>query len=186
MAFGFKLDLEHGLKKRRALIPISTRLSQKGDEIYFLDNKTTGLIEKLNTCYVAINKEGIPCFRGWLIDSSQNGKLKQFWGNTFPTLAKDEMLIENVFTNPKFRGLGIFPSVLGQISEIARELGANYTISFGEISNKNTTRSMTYAGFKPYILRTVRWFLFIKWVRFGPIPDNLMQDYEEITRDIRR
>src|SRR5690606_2418290 len=74
MAFGFKLDLEQGLKKRRALIPISTRLSQKGDEIYFLDNKTTGLIEKLNTCYVAINKEGIPCFRGWLIDSSQNGK----------------------------------------------------------------------------------------------------------------
>ena len=88
MAFGFKMDLEQGIKKRRALIPIITRPSQKGDNIYFEDNKTTGLIEKLETCYVATNKEGIPCFRGWLIDSSQNGKLRQFWGDRFPTLDK--------------------------------------------------------------------------------------------------
>ena len=165
MAFGFKLDLEHGLKARKALIPFTIR--------EFRDNKTTGLIEKLKTCYVAVNKEEIPCFRCWLIDSSQNDKLKQFWGNTFPELAKDEMLIENVFTNPKFRGLGIFPAALYQISDLGWKLGANYT-----------TRSMAYAGFKPYVYREVKWILFKKRVIFSPIPDNLLQVYNETTKGI--
>jgi hypothetical protein len=184
MAFGFKLNLEQGVKLRRALIPITIRLAQKEDDTYFLDNKTTGLIEKLDTRYVATNKEGIPCFRCWLIDSSQNHKLRQFWGDTFPALKNDEMLIENVFTNPKFRGLGIFPAVLGQVSEEGKKLGAKYTISFGEINNKNTTRSMAYAGFEPYILRRVNWFFFKKKVTFLPIPDTLLKDYYEITKGI--
>ena len=184
MAFGFKLDLEHGLKARKALIPFTIREFRDNDEVYFRDNKTTGLIEKLKTCYVAVNKEEIPCFRCWLIDSSQNDKLKQFWGNTFPELATDEMLIENVFTNPKFRGLGIFPAALYQISDLGRKLGANYTISFGEVSNKNTTRSMAYAGFKPYVYREVKWILFKKRVIFSPIPDNLLQVYNETTKGI--
>lgn len=186
MAFGFKLNLEQGVKLRKALIPINIRLSQKEDDIYFLDNKTTGLIERLKTCYIATNKEGIPCFRCWLIDHSQNNKLRQFWGNTFPPLNHDELLIENVFTNPKFRGLGIFPAVLGLVSEEGKKLGAKYTISFGEVSNKNTTRSMAYAGFKPYIYRKVDWFLFRKKVTFLPIPENLLKDYYEITKGIPR
>jgi hypothetical protein len=184
MAFGFKLDLEQEIKKRRALVPISIRVSRPEDDIYFLDNKTTGLIEKLETCYVATTKDGTPCFRGWLIDASQNKKLRQFWGDTFPALKHDEMLIENVFTNPKFRGLGIFPAALGQISEKAKNFDARYTISFGEIGNKNTTRSMAYAGFKPYILRKVDWLLFKKRVTFLPIPDNLLKEYYEITKGI--
>lgn len=184
IAFGFRLDLEQGVKQRRALIPITIRPSQREDDIYFLDNKTTGLIEKLDTCYVAINKEGIPCFRCWLIDASQNLKLEQFWGKTFPALSNDEMLIENVFTNPKFRGLGIFPAVLTQVSNKGKELGAKYTISFGEVSNKNTTRSMAYAGFKPFVCRKVVWFLFKKRVKFIPISEDLMKDYHEVIKGI--
>ncbi|MFD2790564.1 hypothetical protein [Arenibacter sp. H213] len=184
-ALGFRLDLEHGLKARKALIPISIRESIESDNSNFLDNRTTGLIERLNTCYVAVNKDDVPCFRCWLIDSSQNQKLKSYWGYTFPTLSKDEMLIENVFTNPKFRGLGIFPAVLYQISDLGKKLGAKHTISFGEISNKNTTRSMAYAGFKPYTYRQVKWFLFRKRVTFSDIPDYLMKEYFQTIKGIQ-
>ena len=135
--------------------------------IWFIDNPNNGLIHKFNTCYVGLTKEQIPCARVWLIDASENKKLKSIWGKRFPQLKKDEVLLENVFTVPKYRGMGIIPAFLYDVAETSKDLGAKYAITFGEVKNKNTSRSYNYAGFSPYIVRRVSYFLFIIFCTFG-------------------
>lgn len=182
IAYGFKRDLNKEAKEPRVLKKVTTRISEESDHVYFTDNITNGLIFQFKTCYVAITQEGVPCFRCWLIDSSQNEKLHAVWGNIFPDLKNDEVLFENVFTAPKYRGLGILPAVLHQISEISKDSGANYAISFGAIKNINTSRSFNYAGFHPYILRKEKWRLFKQTVTYEEIPPDLMEFYNKITR----
>ncbi|HLV38637.1 hypothetical protein [Xanthomarina sp.] len=179
IAFGFKRDLSVPYKKPRTLKPITIREFQEDDEVFFVDNSNNGLINNFYTCYVGITNENIPCARVWLIDSSQNKTLNHIWGDRFPQLKADEVLLENVFTVPKFRGMGVIPAFLYDVAEKSRELGARYAITFGEVKNINTSRSYDYAGFSPYIVRTVSYFLFIKSINYEEIPSDKMIFYNK-------
>lgn len=185
LAYGFKRDLSVEYAKPRSLISISIREFQKGDEVYFKERQNDGQINEFHTCYVAVTKEGIPCCHLWLIDASQNGKLKRVWGDIFPRLNPDEFLVENVYTVPKYRGAGIFPAVLHEIAEKSKGLGAKYLLSFAETNNINISRSYVYAGFFPYVLRTKRNFLFKRSIFFNDIPDELMTDFNKHTAAYR-
>lgn len=181
VAYGFKRDLEVRYAKPRTLLKISTRVYKQNDGQFFTERKNDGLINEFHTCYVGVTKEGIPCCHLWLIDASQNEKLKKVWGNTFPTLGKHELLVENVYTVPKYRGLGIFPGFLDDIVEKGRALGAKSIISFGEASNINLSRSFVYAGFQPYIVRRKKWFLFRKSISFEQISEEEMRIFNTHT-----
>ncbi|MEO8933327.1 MAG: hypothetical protein ABI295_03395 [Xanthomarina sp.] len=179
IAFGFKRDLSIPYKKPRTLKPITIREFQKEDDHFFVENPNNGLIYSFHTCYVGVTKESIPCARVWLIDSSQNHTLKDIWGARFPQLKPDEVLLENVFTVPKYRGMGVIPVFLFEVAEKSRDLGAKYVITFGEVNNINTSRSYDYAGFSPYIIRTVSYFLFIKSVKFQAVSDEKRTFYNK-------
>ncbi len=186
LAMGFKKDLSIEHPEPRSLKKISTRVFNSGDESFFTDNSIDPIIFQFQTCYVAITDDNIPCSRIWLIDPSQNKKLSAIWGNNFPQLNNDEVLLENVYTLPKYRGLGIMPSILHQIAERGKLQGAKYAITFGSAHNTNTSRSFHYAGFQPYVLRKVKWFLFRKSINFQEIPDDLTTHYNNITRRMPR
>jgi len=184
LAFGFKRDLSVEHPKPRVLIDISTRVFSEDDASYFIDNSFDTFIYQFQTCYcyVATTKDNIPCSRLWLIDASQNKKLKTVWGDYFPQLKEHEVLLENVFTLPSYRGMGVMSSIIDQISEKSKVQGAKYAITFGSVNNTNTARSLNYAGFQPYILRKVKWFMFNKSISYQEIPNHLMTDYNSITR----
>jgi hypothetical protein len=179
IAFGFKRDLSVPFKKPRTLKPITIREFIEEDEPYFIDNPNNGLILNFKTCYIGVTKENIPCARVWLIDSTENKKLKSIWGNRFPQLKSDEVLLENVFTIPKFRGMGIIPAFLYDVSEKSKVLGAKSAITFGEVKNINTSRSYNYAGFSPYVVRTVSCFLFIKSIKFEEVSNEYLVLYNK-------
>ncbi|GBF20060.1 hypothetical protein C21_02231 [Arenibacter sp. NBRC 103722] len=185
VAYGFKRDLDVRFAKPKTLLKINVRVYQSGDEHFFKDRKNDGLINDFKTCYIGVTGEGIPCSHLWLIDASQNEKLKKAWGNTFPTLGKDELLVENVYTVPKYRGLGVFPTFLDQIVEKGMALGAKSIISFGEASNVNMSRSFTYAGFQPYVVRRKKWFLFCKSVKFEKLTEEEMKAFNKYTAAYR-
>jgi GNAT superfamily N-acetyltransferase len=182
VAYGFKRDLNFKIVQPKTLLKIETRIYQPDDGRFFTERKNDGLINKFHTCYVGITKEGIPCCHLWLIDSSENLKLKNAWGKTFSALKKNEVLVENVYTVPKYRGMGIFPFLLDQMVDKSIDLGASYIISFGEASNINMSRSFVYAGFQPYIRRRKKWFLFIKSIKFEPISEEEMKDFNKYTK----
>lgn len=181
VCFAFKRDLNLEIKKPRSLVKVTTRVAQESDEVYFKDNEKDGLMDQLETCYVAINKEEIPCFRVWLLDASQNEKLENIWKGTFPHLNKDEILLENIFTVPQFRGMGIMATAMDIMADKCKELGANYAITIVHVDDTNIIRSLNYVGFEPYILRTRKWVLFNKSIKFKEIPNNLMEQYHKAT-----
>lgn len=178
---GFKLDLNDNSLKPRSLKKIDIRPSTERDENYFRKfNPNNGLINQVQTCYVATIDDGIPCFRCWLINSSQNKKLKEIWRGSYPTLKKDEVLLENAVTIPKYRGWGLHPTAMYSVAMKSKDIGANFALSFCLLSNKNAIRSFNYAGFYPYTLRIEKWFLFKKSVSFKEIPDDILEYYEKI------
>jgi len=183
IAYGLKRDLNKVHPKPRVLMDISIRLAKEGDTDYFsMDNSNNGLIDPIPDCYVAVTKEDIPCFRLWMIDSSQNSTLNEIWNDTFPELKKDEVLLESAFTIPKYRGLGLQPFAVYSISEKAKDFGNNYAITFTSLDNINSLRSLDYAGFEPFTLRKEKCFLFKKSVVFEDIPNDLLEYYDKINR----
>lgn len=183
IAYGLKRDLNKDHPKPRVLMGVSVRLAKESDGDYFtMDNSNNGLINPIPDCYVAVTKEDIPCFRLWMIDSSQNSTLNDIWKGTFPELKKDEVLLESAFTIPKYRGLGLQPFAVYSISDKAKDFGANYAITFSSLDNINSLRSLDYAGFKPFTLRREKYFLFKKSVIFEDIPSNLLEYYNKINR----
>ncbi len=183
IAYGMKRDLNKPYPKPRVLMNVSVRLAKESDEHYFtMDNSNNGLIDPIPNCYVAVTKKDIPCFRLWMIDSSQNRKLNHIWKDTFPDLKKDEVLLESAFTIPKYRGFGLQPFAVFEISEKAKDIGANYAITFTSMDNINSLRSLDYAGFKPFTLRREKCFLFKKSLSFEDIPNDLMKYYDKINR----
>jgi hypothetical protein len=181
-SLGFKLDLNGNIKQPRSLKKVEVRPSRESDEAYFIAyNPNNGLINQIQTCYVATINEGIPCFRCWLIDSSQNKKIKELWGETYPKLEKDEVLLENAMTIPQFRGMGLHPIVMYLVAMKSKNFGANIAVSFALLTNINALRSFNYAGFFPYTLRIEKWFLFRKTVYFKEVPPEILEHYNKVT-----
>lgn len=182
LSFGFKRDLNKECKIPRSLLKINIRPFKEEDADHFkMDTTNIELIKQIPTCYVAATKEDIPCIRLWLIDSSQNNKIMDFWGNTYPQLKDDEVLLESAFTIPKRRGLGLHSVIMFQIAEKSKEFGANYAISFTPIDNINSLRSFNYASFHPYIIRKEKCILFNKTVTYHEISEELMNHYIKST-----
>lgn len=182
VSIGFKIDLSEDLKRPRTLIPITVRPWKEEDTEYFsMDDSNNGLINQLKTCYTITNKEGIPCFRCWAIDASQNEKLRNIWGDTFPVLNEDEVLLESGYTIPKFRGMGIHPAAMILVPEKCKEFGAKFSISFVYVEAINSLRTFRYTGYTPYLLRKEKWFMLKKSVTYGEIPEETLEYYNKVT-----
>lgn len=175
-------DISVPHKELRALKKVFVRQANSEDHLHFgMDDANFGLVSKnIPHCYVAITEEDVPCFRQWLIGAKENEKIKEFWGDSYPTLNEDEALIENAFTIPKFRGIGIMPYAMNLIAIKAMDFGAKIVITFTPEDNVNSLRACHYAGFRPYILRTEKWFLFRKTTTFRDIPEDLLDYYNKI------
>ena len=187
ISFALKRDSNLEQKTPRAFVKFTFRLYKESDDDYFSDDEDNiSLIKQLQKCYVAVTKEGIPFFRIWLLNSSQNNKIKEFWGDSFPKLKDDEVLTESAFTTPKFRGLGIMPAAMALLAEEAKKEGKRYTITITPITNINSLKATNYAGFKPYAIRKEKYILFKKTVSYEEISNELMEYYSEITSRKRK
>ena len=183
IALGFKNDLNEKTEIPKAQIELKIRLSKKSDTTHFVDdNYNLGLVEEnIKNLYVATTQDDLPCFRLWLMDSSQNEKIKRFFTGNFPTLNSNEALIESAFTLPAYRGKRIMPEVTTRLLKKETSIGIQYAICFININNTPSLRAYKRCGFKPYTLRQEKWFLFKKRVSFVDIPNDMLEKYHSLT-----
>ena len=178
VSFVLRRDAKKENKPPRVLIKLSFRIFKKEDEKYFFnDYENIALIKQLPYCYVAITEEDIPCFRIWLLDYHQNKKIKKYWGDSYPQLKPDEVLMESAYTTAKYRGLGIMPNAMALLSEKINQKGVRFVISVTPITNINSLKASYYAGFRPFKLKIEKHFLFYKSVFFKDIPDHVINNY---------
>jgi len=188
VSYGLKRDLNVEIPTPPSLLKLSFRPYRDEDAPYFeLDKNNHGILDKqIDYCFVA-TKDDVPVYRVWIMDASQNDKIKEFWGDSFPPLKSNEALVENSFTVPKYRGFGIMPYAMKIIAEKGLDFGVDTVIIYTAIDHIVSLRAGDYAGYHPFNLRKEKWFLFKRTTSFqDEIPKELMAHYKKVTQRKRR
>jgi hypothetical protein len=194
LSFGLKRDIAIPFEAPAAKIPIEVRPLEEKDIPSLLnvdspdisDEERKELVERrsflekgMQTCYVAVDVTGSPCYMQWLIGSSGNELLAKEYNGGFPRLAPDEALLENAFTPEKHRGYGIMPTAMARIAYKAKDINARYVITFVHHENIPSLKGCKRAGFSPYVLRRDRWFLFRRQLTFVPLPPGTPYPFDK-------
>jgi RimJ/RimL family protein N-acetyltransferase len=126
----------------------------------------------LATCYVALTDGDEPTYIQWLMGASENAKIHEIFGERFPTLAADEMLLEGAFTFEAWRGKGIMACAMAQITDEAPKYGARSVITFVGDGNIASLKGCKRCGFEPYIRRTDTLRFFRHHARFSTLNER--------------
>ncbi len=81
-------------------------------------------------CYIGKTKEGEIAYIQWLVYPYENMNIKNHFRNVFYPLRENQVMIENVFTFPKFRGLNLMPAITIKLLNIAKENGCKSAIAY--------------------------------------------------------
>ena len=188
-SFGLRRDTSSEFLNPNAKIEIKVRELSENDipglfdlnqsdlsasDLYELTVRKKFLEEKLGKCFVAVTAEGVPCYFQWLIFPQDNERIQVSFKRRFPWLKADEALLENAYTPPRFRGLGIMPAAMSKICEKAAESGARWVLTFVAQDNIPSLKGCHKAGFKEYLVRSDKWYLhpFFRSLKFTPIEKN--------------
>lgn len=183
-AYGLKRDLAEPYPVPDATIPISVRPLADRDVAPLLAvgaAKLDGEAQRdrmarqrmleagIATCYVAVTEDDEPTYMQWLIGPEQNDRVAALFGDRFPPLAPDEMLLEGAFTLEAWRGKKIMAAAMGRIIEKAVDHGARYVVTFVAIDNVPSLKGCARVGMTPYCERTGTWRHFKYTATFTPI-----------------
>lgn len=186
--YGLRRDLTVPIERPSAKIPISVRKMLQKDLDILLPSDTSAFSDQDrlevvwrkrfaedvgSNGYVAIDeRDGSPCYMQWLLAPSQNEIIGRLGG--FPLLEKGEALLENAYTPPTHRGLGIMSAAMALIAERGEDVDARYVITFVGDDNIASLKGCRRAGFAPYMLHIRQDYLFgiVRRDRFEPLPEN--------------
>ena len=184
--YGLGRDLAVPLEPPNAKIPITVRPLEDADlpALFAHEVADDDIAERLEVAwrhafiekgarggFVAIDSgNGTPCYVQWLLGSRDNGFIAKLGG--FPALAAHEALLENAYTPPAFRGLGIMAAAMALIAARAADFGASHVLTFVAAGNIASLRGCQRAGFHPEIVhhRTNFCFGTIRRDRFEALP----------------
>jgi RimJ/RimL family protein N-acetyltransferase len=182
-SLGLRRDLTIPFTGPSAKIPIAVRRLTEADDLSALDPapglnaderlwrlaQLRLLRSGVGLCYVAIAPEGKPCYMQWIMPSTDNARLRAFFGNLYPRLGPAEALLEGAYTPDAYRGKGIMGAAMTQVAERAAEVGARWVITFVDEHNEGSIKGCIRAGFEPYLRRRERFRLFYRRITFDPI-----------------
>lgn len=192
--FGMRKKLGEKSQKPKAKIDISVRLIEERDLDYLLstegmtaedaklvDWQRKLLQAKFQNCYVAVTNDDTPCYMQWLISPDENKNILEAFDGLFPELKQHEALLEGAYMHPSFRGLGIMPDAMYQVSEMAKKINATEAITFVGTDNIASLKGCKSCGYYPYTLLKKKWFLFKKDIFLEAIPVSTLAKYEVMT-----
>ncbi len=84
----------------------------------------------------------------WLIYASENHLIRKYYSKIFFPVKEEQVIIENAFTFPEFRGFGYLPYVSRLLLEKAREDGCRSAIGYIKINKIISLNEFYQMGFK--------------------------------------
>lgn len=114
----------------------------------------------------------------YLIDHSQNEKLRSVFHGIVPPLAQDEVLLEAAFSLPKFRGRGSALHAIPRLAMKAQELGARWLVVYVGVENTPMLKACRSLGFVPFTRRESSYRLFRLSLTFTPLPEGTAYPFE--------
>jgi RimJ/RimL family protein N-acetyltransferase len=185
---GLLRDLSHKFPPPGAKIPLAVRPLADRDlaALFGHAGASTELAERLEVAwrrafiekgarggFVAIDeRSATPCYVQWLLSPRDNAFIEKLGG--FPPLADGEALLENAYTPPAYRGLGVMAAAMAQIAERASDFCARKVLTFVATDNIASLKGCQRAGFHPHLLhrRTRVGFGLITRDRFETLPEG--------------
>ena len=98
-------------------------------------------------CYV-MRRDNKVAYIQTLIYPAENGLIKEEYSSKFYQLKDTQVMIENVFTFPAFRGLGCFQSGTTQILDLARTQGYRSALCYVRKDRVAALTELVNMGFK--------------------------------------
>ena len=187
LAYGLRRDLATQFPAPAARIPIHVRPIEGGDvPILFpadqsrfdpadrqeLAWRRAYLDAQAPACFVAVDERtGEPCYMQWLLRAEQNAFLQPM--RLYPVLKADEALLENAYTPPSHRGLGVMAAAMAMIAERAGE-SVRHVYTFVGFNNGASLKGCARSGFTPVMVRrsTSLCFGLVKRVAFEALPEH--------------
>ena len=163
--YGLCRDLTEPLQTPKAKIAITVRrLKERDLAALFTLGDGQPLDERLEVAwrrafiakgarrgYVAVDtRTDTPCYVQWLFGADDNDFIAHVGG--FPLLASHQALLENAYTPPAYRGLGIMSEAMALIAEHATWIGAREVLTFVDQYNVASLKGCRRAGFYPRLL----------------------------------
>jgi RimJ/RimL family protein N-acetyltransferase len=188
MRYGLVRDVSQKFTAPAAKIPLTVRPLHDRDlpALFGHAGPTSELAERLEVAwrhafiekgarggFVAIDERSdTPCYVQWLLSPRDNAFIEKLGG--FPPLAEGEALLENAYTPPGYRGLGVMAAAMAQIAERAGDFAARKVLTFVATDNVASLKGCQRAGFYPHLLhrRTRLGFGLLTRDRFETLPDT--------------
>lgn len=183
-AVGMERDLTKPHKAPSARVPIEvTELDEALAERLFdedgLDPVSTLEMEsrrrfwedRIPGAYVAVEADGHPCYVQWAISGEHSDLVKTYFGDGFPELGADELLLEGAWARPEARGKRIMAAAMDQITVAGAAPAHRRAITFVGIDNEPSIRGCRVAGYEVYVEREETWRLGrrrVTWHRASP------------------
>ena len=186
--YGLLRDLVQNLAAPEAKIPLAVRPLDDRDlpALFGHAGPASELGERLEVAwrhafiekgarggFVAVDeRNATPCYVQWLLSPRENSFIEKLGG--FPQLAPGQALLENAYTPPAYRGLGIMAAAMARIAERAGDFAAHKVLTFVATDNVASLKGCQRAGFHPHLLhrRTRLAFGLITRDRFETLPDH--------------
>lgn len=155
-------------------VKFKLRTYKPSDSAYFKNLPWDDLLLNANidTCYVAETLEGIPCYRQWFIEPSQNPKIKSFFGDNLPQLAPDECMFERVFVTKEYRGLNLAYTASYPLVLKALELGYKSAVGCIDVKNTRSLRAAVKTKAVPKKIQIAKWRFFKRRITYQDIPEK--------------
>jgi RimJ/RimL family protein N-acetyltransferase len=141
------------------------------------------LSQNVPTCFVAIDQRSShPCFIQWAFDQSQNDFIADFFKGRFPWLKPGQVLLENAYTHPDFRGKGVMPVAMSLIADLLSGNGVREIMTFVETTNVPSLKGCLRAGFRPFVTRKDISLCggLTRQRSFEPIPADVNLDFSKL------
>jgi GNAT superfamily N-acetyltransferase len=100
-----------------------------------------------SSCYIGRDEKNELVSMQWLIRPRDNALLERHFRRLYYPLHEDQVMTENIFIYPRFRGLGVFPTVNHHVLEIARREGFRACYAYirkGNIASLNAFLALGY------------------------------------------
>ena len=181
--FGLCRDLAVPITMPSAKIPISVRALHDSDlpSLLSIDGgsaddmreaavRRSFISKGARRGFVAVDERSqTPCYVQWLFGTEDNEFISRLGG--FPPLEAGQALLENAYTPPNYRGLGIMSVAMALIAEQAATIGARSVFTFVGENNIASLKGCQRAGFNPVLMHhslRIGYGVF-RWDTFEPL-----------------
>lgn len=195
--YGLQFDLTKDFIVPDPKIPITIKKLNKTDVPKILDLKEKGinyleLYERIKRllfvksdiprCYVGITDQGVPCVMCWMIQYPDNDKIQSYFSGNILNLQPNEVLLEEIYTHPAFRGLNLMQYITFKLFEKASENGAQRAIAFLKSDNSASLKGSKRIGWQPYMIKKVSWRVFKRQITYShELPDMQESAFSKTT-----